>query len=37
MEYTRSSNTEYDRWANLTGDAGWSWKNMEQYYLKVRS
>lgn len=37
MTYTRGSNDEYDRWATLTGDSGWSWKNLAPYYLKVRS
>ena len=35
MVYTRGANDEYDRWANLTGDDGWKWENVEQFYLKV--
>lgn len=34
MVYTRGSNAEYDRWANLTGDEGWAWKNVSQFYFK---
>lgn len=35
MAYTRGADDEYNRWAKLTGDPGWAWKNMEQFYLKV--
>jgi choline dehydrogenase-like flavoprotein len=28
---------DYDRWAQVTGDAGWSWKNLMPYILKVGS
>ena len=35
LAYTRSANEEFDRWAEATGDPGWSWKNLEPYYLKV--
>lgn len=35
MVYTRGSNDEYDRWAEITKDQSWAWKNLEQYYLKV--
>ncbi|KAF7798262.1 hypothetical protein EIP86_009479 [Pleurotus ostreatoroseus] len=34
MTYTRGSNDDYDRWAELTEDPAWSWANLEQYYLK---
>ncbi|TEB29667.1 pyranose dehydrogenase [Coprinellus micaceus] len=34
MFYTRGPASDYDRWANITGDAGWSWKSIKQYYLK---
>ncbi|KLO19189.1 aryl-alcohol oxidase-like protein [Schizopora paradoxa] len=34
LVYTRGSNEEYDRWAELTGDPGWQWSNVEQFYLK---
>ena len=35
MVYTRGSNEEYDRWANLTADDGWKWENVTPFYLKV--
>lgn len=35
MTYTRGSDAEYDRWAQLTGDSGWSWRNVSKYYFKV--
>jgi len=34
LVYTRGSNEEYDRWAKITGDSGWEWSNVEQFYLK---
>ncbi|KAJ4373434.1 hypothetical protein N0V86_007572 [Didymella sp. IMI 355093] len=34
MAYNRASDDVYDRWANITGDAGWSWSALEPYYLK---
>ncbi|KAF8196451.1 pyranose dehydrogenase [Pholiota molesta] len=34
MYYTRGSMDDYDRWAEVTGDAGWSWKNLMPYILK---
>lgn len=34
MFYTRGSAEDYDLWANLTGDEGWSWKNLLPYFLK---
>ncbi|KAF7375474.1 GMC oxidoreductase [Mycena sanguinolenta] len=33
MAYTRASSEEWDRYAKLTGDSGWSWKNMQKYML----
>lgn len=36
MTYTRGSNDDYDRWANLTEDDTWSWDNLNDYYLRVR-
>ncbi|KAF7375509.1 GMC oxidoreductase [Mycena sanguinolenta] len=33
MAYTRASNEEWDRYARLSGDQGWSWKNMQKYML----
>lgn len=35
MTYTRGSNADYDRWANLTEDDTWSWDNLNDYYMKV--
>ncbi|KAF8888872.1 pyranose dehydrogenase [Infundibulicybe gibba] len=32
--YTRGSTEDYDRYANVTGDQGWSWNNMQQYFKK---
>ncbi|KAF8888804.1 aryl-alcohol oxidase-like protein [Infundibulicybe gibba] len=32
--YTRGSAEDYDRYANVTGDQGWSWNNMQQYFRK---
>ncbi|KAF7375580.1 Choline dehydrogenase, mitochondrial [Mycena sanguinolenta] len=29
--WTRASNEEWDRYATLTGDDGWSWDNMQQF------
>ncbi|KAH6904191.1 aryl-alcohol oxidase [Coprinopsis sp. MPI-PUGE-AT-0042] len=34
MVYTRGSADDYNRWANLTGDAGWAWDNLLPYFLK---
>ncbi|KAF5312315.1 hypothetical protein D9619_003708 [Psilocybe cf. subviscida] len=34
MVYTRGSSDDYDRWARVTGDAGWSWKNVLPYIIK---
>jgi choline dehydrogenase-like flavoprotein len=34
MVYTRGSSDEFDRLANLTGDPGWSWKEILPYILK---
>ncbi|KIP06821.1 hypothetical protein PHLGIDRAFT_128071 [Phlebiopsis gigantea 11061_1 CR5-6] len=35
LGWTRGSNEEYDRWANLTGDEGWAWNNLAPYYFKT--
>ncbi|KAJ2919351.1 hypothetical protein MD484_g991, partial [Candolleomyces efflorescens] len=32
--YTRGSSSDFDRWAKVTGDPGWSWKNLLPYFLK---
>lgn len=34
MVYTRGSSDDYNRWANLTGDEGWSWNRLLPYFLK---
>ncbi|PPQ95024.1 LOW QUALITY PROTEIN: hypothetical protein CVT25_000487, partial [Psilocybe cyanescens] len=35
MVYTRGSKDDYDRWAQITGDPGWSWENLMPYILQV--
>ncbi len=35
MLYTRGSYQDYDRYARVTGDDGWSWDALEPYILKV--
>lgn len=37
MFYTRGSTDDYDRWAKVTGDDGWNWKNIVPYILKARN
>ncbi|KAH0581636.1 Choline dehydrogenase, mitochondrial [Termitomyces sp. J132] len=34
MMYTRGSSDQYDHWANITKDPGWSWKNLKKYFDK---
>ncbi|KAJ7586731.1 hypothetical protein C8J56DRAFT_1014658 [Mycena floridula] len=34
MGYTRGSSDDYDRYAKVTGDQGWSWKNLQRYIRK---
>ncbi|EKM52230.1 uncharacterized protein PHACADRAFT_100299 [Phanerochaete carnosa HHB-10118-sp] len=34
LVYTRGAGQEYDKWAEITGDQGWSWDNLSKYYLK---
>ncbi|PPQ82598.1 hypothetical protein CVT25_007112 [Psilocybe cyanescens] len=34
MFYTRGSMDDYNRWADVTGDPGWSWKNLLPYFFK---
>ncbi|KAF8056598.1 aryl-alcohol oxidase precursor [Lyophyllum atratum] len=34
MIYTRSAVEDYDRWAKITGDSGWSWNNLQKYFKK---
>lgn len=35
LVYTRGTNEEYDRWAEITDDPGWSWDQLAPYYFKV--
>lgn len=35
MGYTRAARDDYDRWARVTGDDGWSWDNLYPYMIKV--
>lgn len=35
MWYTRGSSADYDRWANITGDQGWLWDELQNYFEKV--
>ncbi|KAF8994720.1 aryl-alcohol oxidase [Cyathus striatus] len=34
MMYTRGSADDYNRWAEVTGDDGWSWKKMLPFILR---
>ncbi|KAL0569908.1 hypothetical protein V5O48_012054 [Marasmius crinis-equi] len=34
MAYTRGNSDDWDRYAAVTGDLGWSWKNMQSYIRK---
>ncbi|KXN83156.1 hypothetical protein AN958_01769 [Leucoagaricus sp. SymC.cos] len=34
MVYTRGSSSDYDRFAAITGDEGWSWDNIQKYLQK---
>jgi choline dehydrogenase-like flavoprotein len=35
MAYSRGSKDDFNRWASVTGDAGWSWNNVFPYFLKA--
>ncbi|KXN87285.1 Choline dehydrogenase, mitochondrial [Leucoagaricus sp. SymC.cos] len=35
MIWIRGSSDDYDRWAEVTDDQGWSWKNMVPYFKKI--
>ncbi|KAG2001997.1 aryl-alcohol oxidase, variant 2 [Coprinopsis cinerea AmutBmut pab1-1] len=35
MFYVRGSSSDYDRWAKVTGDDGWSWKKILPYVFKT--
>ncbi|KAJ3561519.1 hypothetical protein NP233_g10144 [Leucocoprinus birnbaumii] len=34
MVYTRGAASDYDRWAKVTGDSGWSWNKLQPYLDK---
>ncbi|KDR81170.1 hypothetical protein GALMADRAFT_91825 [Galerina marginata CBS 339.88] len=34
MFYTRGSSSDFDRFARVTGDPGWSWDSLVPYFLK---
>jgi choline dehydrogenase-like flavoprotein len=36
MVYTRGSAEDYDRFAAVTGDPGWSWDRLLPYFFKVQ-
>src|SRR5271154_951560 len=35
MVFARGSKDDYDRWARVTDDEGWSWNSLFPYMLKV--
>ncbi|KAF8797579.1 aryl-alcohol oxidase-like protein [Phlegmacium glaucopus] len=35
MAFTRGSKDDYNRWAKVTGDQGWSWNSLFPYMLKM--
>jgi choline dehydrogenase len=35
MFYTRGTSEDFDRYAKLTGDVGWSWDQILPYFFKV--
>lgn len=35
MIWIRGSSDDYDKWAEVTGDKGWSWKEMVPYFEKT--
>ena len=35
MAFTRGSKDDFDRWANVTEDEGWSWNSLQPYIRKV--
>jgi choline dehydrogenase-like flavoprotein len=36
MAYSRGSSDDYDRYARVTNDPGWSWQNIQKYIRMVR-
>ncbi|KAE9387132.1 alcohol oxidase [Gymnopus androsaceus JB14] len=37
MAYCRGSKDDWDRWAKVTGDEGWSWESMQPYMRKIEN
>ena len=37
MAFTRGSKADWDRWAKVTGDDGWTWDSLQPYMRKVRT
>lgn len=37
MAYSRGTRDDYDRWANITEDQGWSWDSLYPYMIKASS
>jgi len=35
MQYVRGSSDDWDRYARVTGDQGWSWNSMQRDFFKV--
>lgn len=35
MAYTRGPQDDYDKYASLVGDSGWSWSSLQQYWKRV--
>lgn len=36
MVYAHGSTDDWNRYASVTGDAGWNWANIQKYIAKVR-
>ncbi|KAJ3970847.1 GMC oxidoreductase-domain-containing protein [Lentinula raphanica] len=37
MAYCRGSQDDYNRWAQVTGDEGWSWNSLQPYIHKIEN
>jgi choline dehydrogenase-like flavoprotein len=35
LVYTRGSSDDFDRYARVSGDSGWSWNALKPYIAKV--
>ena len=35
MAYNRGSSEDWDRYASISGDQGWSWDAVQQYFRKA--